>query len=108
MKLFLAVLLVVSASSAPVAQGQTAEQEIRGIRGASNRAIVQCDIARFSASLADDFVMVRGSDAFADREAYMAAFTKDFKDPKASVTNGRRRRLRSRRRRRWRQSTGTG
>jgi ketosteroid isomerase-like protein len=59
----------------------TDEAAIRAIRMESNHAIQQGNIGAFAASLTSDFVMVRGSSAFASREAYIAAFTQDFQDP---------------------------
>lgn len=60
--------------------GAADEEQIRGIRAQSNQAIVTSDIAAFSASLADDFVMVRGSGLFSTREQYIESFREDFRD----------------------------
>jgi ketosteroid isomerase-like protein len=79
MKWVLAVPVVAVLTLATYAQFHTDENEIRKIRKESNRAIVHGDIAAFTESLTDDFVMVRGSGAFASREQYVAAFSDDFK-----------------------------
>jgi ketosteroid isomerase-like protein len=83
MKKLLTVLFIMSFSLATQSQVHRDEDEIRRLRGESNQAIVEGKIAAFSASLADDFVIVRGNGVFASREAYIAAFTHDFKDPSA-------------------------
>ena len=51
-----------------------AEQEIRRVRTASNRAMAERDAAGFAATLAEDYVMVRGNGSFATRETTLAAF----------------------------------
>ncbi len=66
----------------------TDEAAIRAIRVESNHAIQQGNIDAFAASLTPDFVMVRGSSAFASREAYVAAFAQDFKDPGGNEAYG--------------------
>jgi ketosteroid isomerase-like protein len=83
MKWLLALPPVAVLAFASYAQSHTNENEIRKIRTESNRAIAHGDIAGFAASLTDDFVMVRGSGAFASRQQYLAAFSDDFKHPAA-------------------------
>jgi ketosteroid isomerase-like protein len=63
------------------AQTHHEEDEIRNLRSESNRALVKGDVSAFSSSLTDDFVIVRGNGNFSTREAYLAAFSDDFKDP---------------------------
>ena len=80
------IALVLSALSlqavAPVAHDVSQDEErIRNLRGESNRAIVASDAERFAASLAPDFVVVTGNGSLLTREAYVAAFAKDFRDP---------------------------
>ena len=72
--------LILLLSLPTLAQTTQEENKIRNLRSDSNRAIVKGDISAFSASLTDDFVMVRGNGIFSTREAYIAAFTDDFKD----------------------------
>ena len=57
------------------------QQRIRDARSASNSAIAASDSEAFAASLASDFVVVTGNGSFLSREAYIASFAKDFKDP---------------------------
>ena len=51
------------------------------VRSASNKAIVAGDVVGFAASLEPGFVVVTGNGSFLSREAYVAAFAKDFEDP---------------------------
>jgi ketosteroid isomerase-like protein len=88
MKLLQCALLVVLPSMAVFAGTVFAatgsgETTIRAIRMESNHAIQQGNIGAFAVSLTGDFVMVRGSGAFASRQAYIDAFEQDFKDPGA-------------------------
>jgi ketosteroid isomerase-like protein len=80
-KLAGAILLFVSLTG--FAQTHSEEAEIRRLRVDSNSAIAKGDIAAFSSSLSDDFVMVRGSGVFSTRAAYIEAFAADFKNPEA-------------------------
>jgi ketosteroid isomerase-like protein len=80
MKSFAIVLLAV-ASVLCVAQAAHDEESIRSMRGASNKAIAASDIAGFAASLEPGFVVVTGNGSLLTREAYLAAFAKDFEDP---------------------------
>jgi ketosteroid isomerase-like protein len=74
--------LLLSAISIPsFGQGSDDEGCIRDLRAASNRAIGASNSEAFAASLAPDFVVVTGNGAFLTREAYVAAFAKDFQDP---------------------------
>jgi ketosteroid isomerase-like protein len=66
-----------------IADVLSVEEEIRSRRAASNRAMVEGDVAAFAAGLCEDYVMVRGNGAFASREATLAAFGKDFERPGA-------------------------
>jgi ketosteroid isomerase-like protein len=83
MRLLPCALLLSFFTTTMFAGTSTDEAAIRAIRVESNHAIQQGDIAAFTASLTSDFVMVRGSSAFASREAYVSAFAQDFKDPGA-------------------------
>jgi ketosteroid isomerase-like protein len=83
MKWLLAVPPVAALALAWYAQLHTNENEIRKIRTESNHAIAHGDIAAFAASLTDDFIMVRGSSAFASRQQYIAAFSDDFRQSDA-------------------------
>jgi ketosteroid isomerase-like protein len=76
---FLACLLLASA------QVKTdPDSQIRRVREESNRALAAHDIRTFGASLAPDFVMVRGNGTFvASRQAYLDLIDADFQDPKA-------------------------
>ena len=65
------------------AQDARDEERIRGLRTASNSAIVASDKDKFAASLAPDFVVVTGNRSFLSREAYIAAFATDFEDPRS-------------------------
>jgi ketosteroid isomerase-like protein len=64
-----------------LAQTHHEEDEIRNLRSKSNRAIVKGDISAFSASLTDDFVIVRGNGAFSTRETYLTDFSNALKNP---------------------------
>lgn len=57
-----------------MSEGVTVEQEIRKVRAASNRAMAERDASGFAATLAEDYVMVRGNGSFATRETTLAAF----------------------------------
>ena len=72
-----------TASISGSAQGPSDQDLIRDIRNASNQAIAAGDAANFSASLDEDFVVVTGNGTFLSREAYIAAFAKDFEDPQS-------------------------
>jgi ketosteroid isomerase-like protein len=71
--------------SSPAAEASiyvNSQQElIRDLRHESNQAIVAGDARSFAASLDDDFVVVTGNGSLLSREAYIAAFAKDFEDP---------------------------
>jgi ketosteroid isomerase-like protein len=81
MQVRLALLFAIGALTPCLGQQNGAEMQIRELRAASNQAIVRGDIAAFSSTLAENFVMVRGSGAFSDRAQYVAAFERDFTDP---------------------------
>ncbi len=81
MKTFAIGLLLSVGCVSCLAQAVPDEESIRSIRAASNKAIVASDIAGFSASLEPEFVVVTGNGSFLSREAYVAAFAKDFEDP---------------------------
>jgi hypothetical protein len=74
-------LMLFVASVSCVAQAAGDEESIRSMRAASNKAIGASDIAGFAASLEPGFVVVTGNGSFLTREAYVAAFAKDFEDP---------------------------
>lgn len=75
------VLLLSVASVSCVAQAAHDEESIRSVRAVSNKAIAASDIAGFAASLESGFVVVTGNGSLLSREAYVAAFAKDFEDP---------------------------
>ena len=81
MKSFVIALLLSFAAVSCVAQVATDEETIRGLRAASNQAIAAGDIAGFSASLEQGFVVVTGNGSSLTREAYIAVFAKDFENP---------------------------
>jgi uncharacterized protein DUF4440 len=70
---------IVSASS--LAQHSPDQDSIHGMRRASNIAIAAGDVMGFAVSLDQDFVVVTGNGSLLSREAYIAAFAKDFEDP---------------------------
>ena len=78
--LALAILLSM-ASFYGIAQHSPDQDAIKALREASNKAIAAGDIVGFSASLDQDFVVVTGNGSFLSRDAYIAAFQKDFEDP---------------------------
>lgn len=79
-----AVFVFIAFCSTAWSQPITAEAEIRAARQGSNAAIQHRDIKAFAATLADDFVMIRGNGALVpSRQAYIDTFTHDFADPKA-------------------------
>ena len=80
--LALAIFLSI-ASICVIAQHSPDQDEIKTLREASNKAIVAGNIAGFSASLDQDFVVVTGNGSFLSRDAYIAAFQKDFEDPRS-------------------------
>ena len=61
--------------------GNPQQELIRSLRNESNQAIVAGDATRFAASLDEDFVVVTGNGSLLTRQAYIAAFAKDFEDP---------------------------
>jgi len=81
MKFFAIALLLSVASVSCMAQAAHDEESIRSMRAASNKAIEASDIAGFAASLEPGFVVVTGNGSLLTREAYLAAFAKDFEDP---------------------------
>jgi len=79
---FLATAFFVGLVSASALAQQDPDQAlIRNIRSASNQAIAAGDAVGFSASLDTDFMVVTGNGSLLSREAYIAAFAKDFADP---------------------------
>ena len=70
---------IVSASC--LAQQSPDEDSIRGMRRASNFAIAAGDATGFAVSLDQDFMVVTGNGSLLSRDAYIAAFAKDFEDP---------------------------
>jgi hypothetical protein len=81
MKSLVIALLLFGASVSCAAQAAHDEESIRSMRAASNMAIAASDISGFAASLEPGFVVVTGNGSFLSREAYVAAFAKDFEDP---------------------------
>jgi hypothetical protein len=70
---------IVSASS--LAQHSPDQDSIHHIRRASDIAIAAGDVTGFAMSLDQDFVVITGNGSLLSREAYIAAFAKDFEDP---------------------------
>ncbi|AEU36383.1 nuclear transport factor 2 family protein [Granulicella mallensis] len=70
-----------TASISGSAQGTPDQNLIRDIRNASNQAIAAGDATNFAASLDEDFMVVTGNGTLLTREAYIAAFAKDFEAP---------------------------
>jgi hypothetical protein len=83
MKCFAIALLLFVASVSCVAQAAHDEESIRSMRAASNKAMAASDITGFAASLEPGFVVVTGNGSFLSRETYVAAFAKDFEDPRS-------------------------
>ncbi len=77
----LSLFLIVAASS--FAQNSPDQDSIHGLRSASNAAIAASDTKGFAASLDQDFVVVTGNGSLLSREAYIAAFARDFQDPRS-------------------------
>ncbi len=75
------VALLSLASVACLAQSTPDDVSIRQSRAASNAAIGAGDAKAFAANLDPDFVVVTGNGSFLSRDAYIAAFAKDFADP---------------------------
>jgi ketosteroid isomerase-like protein len=81
MDLLATAVLVGLASASVLAQQDPDQALIRHIRSTSNQAIAVGDAAGFAASLDKDFMVVTGNGSLLSREAYVAAFAKDFQDP---------------------------
>src|ERR1035441_2946166 len=81
MKLLAVALFLGVVSASSLAQHSTDQDVIHGIRNASNAAIAVGDVTGFAVSLDQDFVVVTGNGSLLSREAYIAAFAKDFEDP---------------------------
>lgn len=79
---FIPIVLALSCLvSSAYSQESNDEAVIRSVRSASNRAIAAGDAKAFAASLAPDTVVVTGNGTYLTRDAYIAAFAKDFQDP---------------------------
>jgi ketosteroid isomerase-like protein len=74
-------MLLSMTSVACLAQINSDDASIRESRAASNAAIVAGDSKAFAANLDPDFIVVTGNGSFLSRDAYIAAFEKDFADP---------------------------
>lgn len=59
------------------------ESQIRSLRARSNRALAKHDKAAFAATLAPDFVIVRGNGAFMNRQDSIDTLAADFNKPDA-------------------------
>lgn len=81
MKLLVAALFLGIVSASSLAQHSPDQNSINGMRRASNIAIAAGDAKDFAVSLDQDFVVVTGNGSLLSREAYIAAFAKDFEDP---------------------------
>lgn len=77
----LASALVCGSAQSPSVPSPSDERVIRSIRTVSNQAIAAGDVRGFASSLDRDFVVVTGNGTELTREAYLAAFSKDFQDP---------------------------
>jgi ketosteroid isomerase-like protein len=76
-------MLLSLAPVACIAQSAPDNDSIRASRAASNAAIAAGDAKAFAANLEPAFVVVTGNGSFLSREAYIAAFAKDFADPQS-------------------------
>jgi len=66
------------------AQIDSAEQQIRAVRARSNQAMAARDLATLAATLADDFVQVRGNGVFTgSKAAWMDSMRTSFADANA-------------------------
>jgi ketosteroid isomerase-like protein len=83
MKVIALCVLLSMASVAGLAQTAADDVSIRSSRAGSNAAIAAGDAKAFAANLDPDFVVVTGNGSFMSREAYIAAFAKDFTDPQS-------------------------
>jgi hypothetical protein len=81
MKLLAVALFLGIVSASSLAQHSPDQDSIHGMRRASNIAIAAGDVKGFAVSLDQDFVVVTGNGSLLSREAYIAAFAKDFEDP---------------------------
>ncbi len=81
MKFLAAALFLGIVSASSLAQNSPDQDSISGMRHASNVAIAAGDAKSFAVSLDQDFVVVTGNGSLLSREAYVAAFAKDFEDP---------------------------
>lgn len=86
MKSLLLILSLVSVcacgrAQSPGAPAPSDERVIRSVRSVSNQAIAAGDLRNIAISLDRDFVAVTGNGTELTREAYLAAFSKDFEDP---------------------------
>jgi hypothetical protein len=81
MKILPIALLLALVSASTFAQNSPDQDSIRSMRSASNAAIAAGNATSFAASLDQDFVVVTGNGSLLTREAYIAAFAKDFEDP---------------------------
>jgi hypothetical protein len=81
MKLLAVALFLGIVSSSSLAQHSPDQDSIRAMRRGSNIAIAAGDVMSFAVGLDQDFVVVTGNGSLLSREAYLAAFAKDFEDP---------------------------
>jgi ketosteroid isomerase-like protein len=81
MRSFLAFLALIAFSFSAASQGVSDAESIRAQRIASHQAISAGDSAAFAASLSPDLVVVTGNGTQLAREAYVAAFATDFRNP---------------------------
>jgi ketosteroid isomerase-like protein len=83
MKVIALGVLLSLAPAACLAQTVADKASIQKSRAASNAAIVAGDSQAFAANLEPDFVVVTGNGSLMAREAYVAAFARDFADPRS-------------------------
>jgi hypothetical protein len=81
MKLLAIALFLGIISASSLAQNSPDQDSIQGMRRASNIAIAAGNATGFAVSLDQDFVVVIGNGSLLSRDAYIAAFAKDFEDP---------------------------
>ncbi len=79
------LLLTLTFLPAMGAETDATEIAIRQTRMRSNIAIRRRDVKMFAASLADDFLIVRGNSTSASRKDYLDAQTRNFSDPNGTL-----------------------
>jgi hypothetical protein len=81
MKIPILITALLAFASPTSAQQPKPKRTIESIRAGSNQAIASGNISAFASSLDTDFIVVTGNGTLLTREAYIAAFAGDFRDP---------------------------